>query len=172
MDSIKSSIEFRLNFDTKNTKKNMMLVRHVMKHFHEKFLKWMTQDKIKSKLLKDAMQVIMQEIYEKYTEQTYVRTWNLLHSFKVAHSRKPDAEAHIWLYSDPKVAPSKEDPSLSYAAYFEKPEWHTFLFNRGQEVQPIRPFFDKLVEAFDMVIHTRILDFAEKALMEIERSIK
>lgn len=171
MADLRGTADIELKFDLSSTKRNIKLVNAIMRNFHKEFLKWMTTDETKQKLLTRALKVIIKQIYEKYKKGTYQRTYDLLNSFRVMSTRNPQAKANIWLYSDPRIAPSKQDSTISYAAYFEKEEFNSFLLLHGDRVKPIRPFFDKLKEAFDSVITTKILDFAEKALKEIEKAI-
>lgn len=115
----------------------------------------------KNELVSNAQQIVEEEIYSKNTTDG---TGRIKASFKVEQI-DPSGRgiAALVLYSDPKVATAKamrdgNDDDYSYAAFFEKPEFESFIRSPDNDpFHPIkhRPFFDKMVKVTNDVAMRR-----------------
>lgn len=89
-------------------------------------------------------------IYQAYPDPG-TRTGNLHDSFKVIVGRGQKKSAYLAVYSDPRVATTKTGVAAgftSYAAFFENPEFDSFLPPKEDPTSPskYRPFFQFLSE--------------------------
>ena len=120
--------------------------------FHDGVKKRINRKVNQNELVKITRQIIKTEIYGAYTPESYNRTLNLLRNFKVSES--DNKMGGLSVYSDPQVATAKSGKmrgSASYAAFFEKTEFLSFIAGSGDEsTLPLthemkyRPFFDLL----------------------------
>lgn len=116
-----------------------------------------------------ARQVIQEEIYNKWPDPG-TRTDNLLKSFKAVANNDT---AGVTVFSDPSVAGATgegADPSWSYAAFFEKPEFRSFIppswDSGGDQTHPRkhRPFFNPLTEAIRVVSEQETMNGMERTI--------
>jgi hypothetical protein len=120
-------------------------------------------------ILARARELIQRLIYDIHPDPGS-RTGSLLDSFAVSPDEADELTGALSLFSDPDVAPSKSDPSLSYAAFFEEPEeFETFIEPAGLAEYPVnyRPFFEDLVEMMDDRIGLLGRDAVMTAIFEL-----
>lgn len=141
--------------------------------FYDNVTKSYNQDRNKNTFRAVARRVIDEEIYKKWPEPDETgeqrgipsgRTGRLLESFKVAVDSD---EAGFTTYSDPSVATAKGDSSWSYAAFFERPEFHSFLPPKEgppTDIRKHRPFMTPLVNALRLVSEEVAMDALHKSL--------
>lgn len=93
-----------------------------------------------------ARTIIKTLVYDTH-ESNRDRTYNLLNSFLADVNIDGDRNSSLAIYSDPDIAPAKQFPHLSYAAFFEEPSFNTFIPPRGI-VSPVnhRPFMNALTQ--------------------------
>lgn len=94
-----------------------------------------------------AREIVENLIYDAYPDPGG-RTFDLLNSVMVIKggigSQIEYKTGQVNLLSDPEVASAKYHPTMSYLAFFEKPEeYNTFIHPRGVASNPVnfRPFF-------------------------------
>lgn len=122
-------------------------------------------------MVKATRKIIDEEIYA-FPEGSYKRTYDLYNSWdavelsSVGGAGGSDGDRGIAVYSDPGIAPSEagtKKGEISYAVFFEKPEFNTFI--QDQEDRPaIRPYFGIVQEAVKQIAEDRALKAIKKVL--------
>jgi len=165
----RGNLKGRIRFDKKNLKAMLgfigVLKKKLASTFRERF-----QDEVKLAVLESQVGALIESlIYSVYEPRAYERIYALLRSFTVTGTGT-SVNGGFAVWSDPSIAPSETDPSLSYAAFFEEPEvFKTFIKPRGVGVYPInkRPFFNALTKLVKDFSDTRAQDAVIEAILAL-----
>jgi hypothetical protein len=140
--------------------------------FIDKTIKDIPKNKEKiSKLRDTSRNVIMSEVYNKWPEGKYERTYQLLESFDV-FSR---SDGGIKVASDFDVASSKtgsDEGIYSYAGFFQEPSFGqgSFIHPRDDDRHPVRyrPYMRLLSEAlsneFSNIVHSLFISHIKRSM--------
>lgn len=162
-------LKSRMQFDRSQVKLMIKFLKTLQKKLGSE-LSIHFEDPAQLAVFEAKIQGLIEElIYAVYEPRGYQRTYRLLRSFRATGTGQ-EGTSEISVWSDPSIAPSKTDPSLSYAAFFERPdEFKTFIQPRGIGVYPInkRPFFNALVRLTEIFTKDR----ARLAVVEAIRNL-
>jgi len=165
----RAALKARIRFNKDGLKAMLGFIR-ILKKRLAKVLRERFQDEIQLAVLESQVGSLLETlIYSVYEPQSYERTYALLRSFRATGTGTGD-DGGFSVWSDPDIAPSKTDPSLSYAAFFEEPdEFKTFIQPRGVGVYPInkRPFFNALTKLTMDFSNTRAQDAVIEAILQL-----
>lgn len=155
-------VDFQFRYNKASLQHHIDWMRYLATN---KFGKDVQQDYEETKnqveMLKEVDKIILEEIYS-YPEGSYRRTNDLRESFQAIELSMVGSETErgIAIYSDPMIAPSEAGArkgEISYAIFFENPEFNTFL-PESDERPPIRPYFGLLQDAIKRIAEHKLLE--------------